>query len=466
MFGVIAVTFAAGLGTSLDRVETDLSHAAAQPVQVSLPGPPGRSPVRVSRKARRQRAARPSLAAQEHAVQAELRAQPGTLHYVAEADDEISVLGLADRVSLIAFGGDPSWTGYALVTGHWYTGTGERVQADVNTPFLTATGTAVGDTYTLTSGGQARHGADRRRDLRPGRRAPGDLRRAAHPGGPGSRPGREPVRRGAEAGRQRPGVRERGRPRCSARTTRSTSSPDSNPQFLAILGLVATMTLLLAAVAGLGGLNTVVLQIRERVHDIGVFKAVGMTPRQTMVMVVCSVAGIGLVAGLIAIPAGIVLHHYVLPVMGHAAQTDVPPSVLNVYRPWELVLLALAGLAIAVAGALGPGGLGGPDTHRVRAARRVARRPASGAARPPARRAARPHSRYRSVRPGGRPAGQPPWAAPPARTRRTTRTPAAPARRRTPPPAPAPPRAGRRRAAARTPASRPPGRARRRSRPN
>jgi putative ABC transport system permease protein len=73
-------------------------------------------------------------------------------------------------------------------------------------------------------------------------------------------------------------------------------------------------------------------------------------------MVVCSVAGIGLVAGLIAIPAGIAVHNYVLPVMGHAAQTGLPPSVLNVYHPGELVLLALAGLAIAVAGALGPAG--------------------------------------------------------------------------------------------------------------
>ncbi len=103
-------------------------------------------------------------------------------------------------------------------------------------------------------------------------------------------------------------------------------------------------------------LNTVVLQIRERVHDIGVFKAVGMTPRQTMAMVVCSVAGIGLAAGLIAIPAGIALHHYVLPVMGHAAQTSLPASVLDVYRPWEIALLALAGLVIAVAGALAPAG--------------------------------------------------------------------------------------------------------------
>src|SRR6202043_810953 len=110
--------------------------------------------------------------------------------------------------------------------------------------------------------------------------------------------------------------------------------------FVSLIGLIAALTLLLMIVAGLGVLNTVVLQIRERVHDLGVFKAVGMTPRQTLAMVVCSVAGIGLVAGLIAIPAGVVLHHVVLPVMGHAAQTAVPPSVLNVYRPWELVLLA------------------------------------------------------------------------------------------------------------------------------
>jgi putative ABC transport system permease protein len=124
--------------------------------------------------------------------------------------------------------------------------------------------------------------------------------------------------------------------------------------FVSLIGLITALTLLLMIVAGLGVLNTVVLQIRERVHDLGVFKAVGMTPRQTLAMVVSSVTGIGLVAGLIAIPAGLAVHGYVLPVMGHAAQTDIPPSLLNVYRPWELVLLALSGLGIAAAGALAP----------------------------------------------------------------------------------------------------------------
>jgi putative ABC transport system permease protein len=135
-----------------------------------------------------------------------------------------------------------------------------------------------------------------------------------------------------------------------------STNDGSFTEFVAIVGLIATLTLLLAAVAGLGVLNTVVLQTRERVHDLGVFKAVGMTPRQTVGMVVCSVAGVGLVAGLIAIPAGVALQRYVLPVMAHAAQTGVPSSVLDVYLPWELVLLALSGLVIAAAGALAPAG--------------------------------------------------------------------------------------------------------------
>jgi len=135
----------------------------------------------------------------------------------------------------------------------------------------------------------------------------------------------------------------------------STNTSDSST-YPIIIGLITTMTLLLAAVAALGVLNTVVLQTRERVHDLGVFKAVGMTPRQTIAMVVCSVAGVGLLAGVIAVPLGMAVHRYVLPVMGNAAQTAVPPAFLNVYHPAELVLLALAGLAIAVLGALAPAG--------------------------------------------------------------------------------------------------------------
>jgi putative ABC transport system permease protein len=122
------------------------------------------------------------------------------------------------------------------------------------------------------------------------------------------------------------------------------------------IALAGTLTLLLSIAAGLGVLNTVVLQTRERVHDLGVFKAVGMTPRQTVAMVLCSVAGIGLLAGVLAVSAGMIVHRYVIPAMAGAGGLGVPASLLDVYGAAELVALALAGLAIALAGALLPAG--------------------------------------------------------------------------------------------------------------
>lgn len=125
-------------------------------------------------------------------------------------------------------------------------------------------------------------------------------------------------------------------------------------QFSAVLTLVAMLTILIIVVAGLGVLNTVALQVRERARDIGVFKALGMTPRQTLTMIVSSVTAAGLAAGIIAVPAGVYLHHLVLPVMAHAANSGYPPALLAVYAPWELFMLAVAGVVIALAGAVGP----------------------------------------------------------------------------------------------------------------
>jgi putative ABC transport system permease protein len=342
-FGVVAVTFAVGLGTSLGLVYTDLSHTSSDPVQVQLQGT-GPFPTSLG-------STGPSLSSQEHAVQAALAAQPGTLHYVTEGQDQISVLELSSPLQLIGFGGDPSWVGYALTAGHWYSG----AQVDVNTAFLTDTGTAVGDSYPLISG--SRHITVRIAGavFAPGGGDPeifGSLATltAVDPTltpdhyDVGLKPGIDvdayANALGHALGQNYPiNVRDRG-----------------SSVFGIIIGLIATLTLLLSAVAGLGVLNTVVLQTRERVHDLGVFKAIGMTPRQTIAMVVCSVAGIGLVAGLVAIPAGVALHDYVLPVMGNAAQTALPASVLNVYHAPQLILLGLAGLLIAVAGALLPAG--------------------------------------------------------------------------------------------------------------
>jgi putative ABC transport system permease protein len=353
LFGGVAVTFGAGLGASLNRVYNDLSHSTTEPVQVYIPGAPGQNggggPVQA---APGSSPAVPSLAAQEQAVQAALRAQPGTLHYVAESDDNSRVPGLSDHVSLTGFSGDASWTGYALITGHWYAG-GD--QADVNTAFLTDTGTKVGDSYTLTSGsrhltiqiaGEIFDPSGGNAEIIASQSTLAALDSGLSPDQydvaltPGTNAQAYADAVGAKLGQN----------------YQVNANGSNSSQFFVIIGLIATLTLLLVVVAGLGVLNTVVLQTRERVHDLGVFKAIGMTPRQTITMVVCSVAAIGLVSGLVGIPAGIALHNYVLPVMGHAAQTDLPPSVLNAYQPAELVLLALSGLVIAVAGALIPAG--------------------------------------------------------------------------------------------------------------
>jgi len=344
VFGVTAVIFAAGLRTSLNRVQADLSHAASEQVQVLLGGRQGLVLINGHSSAHL------SLAAQEHAVQAALRAQRGTLHYVAEANSQISVLGLAGQLSVAGFDGDASWTGYAMIAGHWYSGPG---QVDVNTAFLHDTGTAVGDKYTLTSGGK--HTTVQ---------IAGEVFDTADskPEMIGALSTLSAVDQGLAPNEYQVGLA----PGTNTGSYVNALSHVLGKGYLvevnnsggavlpAILGLVGALTLLIAVVAGLGVLNTVVLQTRERVHDLGVFKAVGMTPRQTIAMVVSTVAGIGLAAGFIAIPAGVELHRYVLPVMGNAAQTGLPASVLNVYHTPELILLTLSGLAIAVAGALAP----------------------------------------------------------------------------------------------------------------
>lgn len=54
-------------------------------------------------------------------------------------------------VEVTVYGGDPAWAGLAPVSGHLYSG---PYQVDVNTLFLTDTGTNVGTLYTLASGGR------------------------------------------------------------------------------------------------------------------------------------------------------------------------------------------------------------------------------------------------------------------------------------------------------------------------
>jgi putative ABC transport system permease protein len=250
-------------------------------------------------------------------------------------------------------GGDPSWTGLALISGSWYSQSPGVRQADVNTLFLTDTNTKVGDTYTMVYAGHRVTVRIVGEVFAPGNDvsvylSPSTLT-AIDPSAAGD--GRYDVS-------LEPGVNADAY--ASALGTALGAGYEIGTQsggdksLLAVVTLVGLLTLLIVVVAGLGVLNTVALQIRERAHDIGVFKALGMTPRQMLTMIACSVAVTGLAAGIIAVPAGVLLHHEVLPAMTHAANSGYPPSLISVYSVPEMAGLALAGLLIAVAGALAP----------------------------------------------------------------------------------------------------------------
>jgi putative ABC transport system permease protein len=115
--------------------------------------------------------------------------------------------------------------------------------------------------------------------------------------------------------------------------------------------LFASLTVLVGVLAGLGGLNAALMATRERVHDLGVFKAVGMTPRQTITMVICWVLAPAVIAAAVALPAGLIIQDYLVRQL--AVGNVLPGSFVHVLGGTGL-LLALAGLAIAVAGALAP----------------------------------------------------------------------------------------------------------------
>ncbi len=350
VFGAAAVTFGAGLATSLDRAFADATQSSSLPVQVSAvpssstphPGPPGGGK------------AGPAgmTAAQQRAVTLALAAQPGTRHYLPEGDDDLSLAGLGDHVSFTAYGSNPSWSGLALISGRWYSQSSDAPEVVVNTLFLTDTGTSVGSTYTLSAGGHRttvrivgevfKPGNDVDVYLSPATLATLDPSVGIQQYFVALQPGTH-AQAYADSLSARLG---------SSYWVRAGNGGDT--ELIAVVTLVSMLTVLIMIVAGLGVLNTVALQIRERAHDIGVFKALGMTPRQTLAMIVCSVGLVGLVAGIVAVPAGVFLHDQVLPAMAHAANSGIPPSLLSVYAPWAIVLLALAGLAIAVVGALGP----------------------------------------------------------------------------------------------------------------
>jgi len=335
-FGATAVIFAFGLNSSLSRAAQSQTHSATVPVRMeeSQSGPQ-QSP----------------SAAQTAAMTAVLRAQPGTAHYVALYGNQVKVAGIAGNVFAQAYAGNAAWIDYGLISGRWYSAPGE---VDVNTAFLSQSGLGVGDTFTVNtgtsqvtvriagevfdpSGGDARlYGSAQ---ALPGVATAANLQEYDV----GLRPGTSATAYIQAVNRA-----------LGANSAWQATPPDSGQFYSVAIGLVGLLALMVAAAAGLGVLNTVLMTTRDRVHDLGIFKALGMRPGQMLTMVVCWIAGPAVLAAVIAAPAAVALNTATIRAMAGTAHTGVPASFTQVFPPSRLALLSLAAIAIAVAGALLP----------------------------------------------------------------------------------------------------------------
>jgi putative ABC transport system permease protein len=337
-FGLAAVVLAVGLNGSLAKVTGSSAQGAGQ-VQVD---PAGRQAT--------------FLAGQATAITAALRAQPGTRRYVAEADlipfpgahPTVRVSGLG-AVPVTAYDGPAGWLGWPLVSGRWYLRPGE---VDVNSAFLTQSGLAVGDRITLHLGGRAAPARIVGQVFALG--GAGVLTSWSTLGGAaaglapaqydiGLRPGTSPQAYAAALSR------------ALGRSVFVGLPQPGAPGFgLVNTSYIRLLTILMAVLAGLGVLNSVLLVTQEQVHDLGVFKAVGMTPRQALVMVTCWVVLPAIGAAVIALPAGMLIQDVTVRALANDIGLPLPGEFVHVYQAGQLALLALAGLGIAATGALLP----------------------------------------------------------------------------------------------------------------
>jgi len=337
-FGATAVIFAFGLSASLSRAAGIQTLSATVPVEIQQDGP-GAGPNQVP------------TAAQDAAVTAVLRGWPGTAHQTAVYENGVKVPGVAGTVNAWAFGGDSSWIGYGVITGHWYDAPG---QVDVNTAFLNDSGLSVGDTATIDTGtaqvtvrivGEVFHPSSEptlygSAQTLPGLATPANVMQWDVGLQPGTSTGAYVKAVNDALGRNSPWG--------------ATTRHDGGKFYTVAIGLIGLLALMVAVAAGLGVLNTVLMTTRDRVHDLGIFKALGMRPGQMLTMVVCWIAGPAVVAAAIAAPVAVALNTATIHAMAGTAHTGIPASITQVFPPSRLALLSLAALAIAVAGALAP----------------------------------------------------------------------------------------------------------------
>jgi len=331
--GVAAVTFAVGLDASLVRVMGQIERTAASPVRVQAEDP----------------------TADPAAITSVIAARPGTGRSVGVGQTLVTLQGLGS-MPFVGYDADASWIGYELIAGRWFAGPGEAVAPSA---VFARSGLDVGDTVEVADGGRSitvrltgeiLDTADEMPDHVLLRGSWADLETLD----PTARPTHWEISPATgtalDAYAAQLETALDGRARVIDRT-----DPRLDADFLLFLSVVATMGVVLVVISIAGVFDTVLLETRQRTREMAILKAVGMTPRQVIAMVVASVVPIGLLAGVLGVPIGLLFQRVVLGYMGEvAAETRIPESTLDVFAPATILGLALSGLAIAAVGAAIP----------------------------------------------------------------------------------------------------------------
>jgi putative ABC transport system permease protein len=342
VLGSATVVFSTGLAASAGRWNDALVRADYVQVQVLNPPPGG--PSVFEGDGRRQPQDRRMTDAE---VEAFLRTVPGAQHVTAAINGDATVAGITENVEFHAYRGDSAHLGFRVLDGRWITGPGEVAVAG---EVLRLTGKSVGDRLTVSIG-----------DLTFTLKIVGEIF-GAHSeiyvdwASVSTRDSESELvtyyiglAPGVTAKQFIDSVADGGYAGLVAQPW-----DEDGINMASLLTVIGALTLALLVVAGLGVAHTVVLNTRERRRDLAIVKAVGMTPAQAVIMVVTSMAALGVIGGAFGVPGGVAAQQAIIRLIGDAAGTKLPQPIIDVYTTPQLAALLLSGIVIAVLGALLP----------------------------------------------------------------------------------------------------------------
>ena len=159
--------------------------------------------------------------------------------------------------------------------------------------------------------------------------------------------------------RYEPGREEASRPAVEAAARGYALEPSDLDRIRGTVGdaldrlfrLLDAMALIAVVVAGLGMVNTLSMSVLERVREIGVLRATGMSSRQVWGMVVVEAGILGIASALVGALVGLVVGALLVAWSSSGLAVGFDP-------PWlSIVLAILFGVLVSVAAAVYPAGI-------------------------------------------------------------------------------------------------------------